>query len=162
MVLAGVACGIVLAWILSPILSSRQTARATVAVTWNDPTAQESKDLHLKALVKDAMEFAEVSLRANRAPKPNVFAGIGFNRHTGNRLELFITTDDRRLSQNAVRDTVAHMAEWSAESPSGAKVTVLPSIWDDLPDFPDFQLLVGGIILGLVAGLLMSNRLPVA
>jgi hypothetical protein len=161
-VIAGVACGILLAWILSPILASHQTARVTLAITWNDPTTQESKDLYQKALVKEAKEYAGVSLRSNRPPKPNVFGGIGFNRHTGNRIELFITTDDRRLSQTAVRDTVAHMAEWSAESPSAPKVTVVPSVWDDLPDFPDFPLLLGGIVLGLVAGLLMSDRLPVA
>jgi hypothetical protein len=161
-VTAGVACGIVLAWILSPILSSRQTARATIALAWNDPAAQESNDLHLKALVKDAREYAGVSLRSNRAPKPNFFSGIGFNRRRGNRLEVFITTDDRRLSQTAVRDTVAHILEWSTELPSGPNVTVVPSVWDDLPDFPDFPLLLGGVVVGLVAGLLMSDRLPMA
>jgi hypothetical protein len=155
-------CGVVLAWVLSPILSSRQTVTTTVAISWpgnHEDTAVA--DRYYKELVKEAHESARMALRSNQnRDKPPHSQGIGFSRPHNNRLEIFITTEDRRLSQAAVRETVAHMAEWTAEFPEGhPQLTTVNAAWDDLPNFP-FGLAAAGAVLGLLAGWIIAASLP--
>jgi hypothetical protein len=156
-VTAGVVCGIVLAWALSPILNSRHTADATVRVVW--PPGQTAGDRYYKELVKEAHEYARVALSSN-ATQPQHFQGIGFSPWRKGEVTFFITTEDRHLSQTAVRETVAHMGEWSAEFPGGPKLTVVDSVWNDLPRAPDFPVGAAGVVCGLLAGWIMAASLP--
>jgi hypothetical protein len=156
-VAAGVVSGIVLSWALSPILNSRHTAQITVRVDWR--SGQLPEDAYRRALVREVHEYARLALRS-AATQPQHFQGIGVGPWQNNELEFFVTTEDRRLSQTAVRETVAYLSERSAALPGGPKLSIVPSVWNDLPGAPDFSLGAAGIVCGLLAGWIMAARLP--
>ena len=154
---AGVVSGIVLSWALSPILNSRHTAQATVRVDWRP--GQTPQDAYYKALVRESFEYARPVMRSNSNQHQH-FQGMGFSSWRNNEAKFFITTEDLRLSQTAVRETVAHMGEWTAVFPDGPKLTIVPSVWDDLPGAPNFSVGAAGIACGLLAGWIMAASLP--